>query len=132
MFHSTLVSYIINHKKFTRFIFKTENSVELITSMGIPDLPNGVNETAGMCQSRNSYQTHKAPAYSINKGTMITLAASDVILEEFILIFLQRDFCRFSKKDFPSTFRSWLSLERSKDSQELPCFQFITATVKNL
>lgn len=65
------------------FLMHTENIIELITSLGMPDLPNGVNETAGMCQNnRNSYQTLRAPAYSINKGTMITLAASDVVFLE--------------------------------------------------
>lgn len=53
----------------------------MIKNLGIPELPNGVNETTGMCnRHRNSYQVHKAPAYTINKGTMITVATSDVIV----------------------------------------------------
>jgi hypothetical protein len=57
----------------------------MITHLGIPSLPIGVNETLGMCGSeRNSYQQNKAAAYSINKGTMITVATSEVI---FIIFF---------------------------------------------
>lgn len=57
-----------------------DSIVDMITRLGIPDLPNGVNETTGMCENhRNAYQTYKAPAYSLNKGTMITVAANDVI-----------------------------------------------------
>lgn len=52
----------------------------MLLDMGIPDLPNGVNETLGMCGGqRNPYQKYKAPAYGINKGAMITVAASEVI-----------------------------------------------------
>ena len=51
----------------------------MLLDMGFPDLPNNVNETLGMCGSqRNAYQKHKAPAYSINKGALITVAASEV------------------------------------------------------
>lgn len=51
----------------------------MLLDMGVPDLPNGVNQTQGMCgASRNSYQTYKAPAYAINKGAMITVATSEV------------------------------------------------------
>lgn len=51
----------------------------MLLDMGIPDLPNGVNETSGMCEDqRNSYQRYKAPAYTINKGAMITVATSEV------------------------------------------------------
>lgn len=54
--------------------------VDMITRLEIPDLPNGVNETTGMCENhRNAYQIFKAPAYSVNKGTMITKAANKVI-----------------------------------------------------
>ena len=51
----------------------------MLFDMGIPDLPNGVNETKGMCEGhRSAYQKHKAPAYTINKGAMITVATSEV------------------------------------------------------
>lgn len=51
----------------------------MILDMGIPDLPNGVNETQGMCAGqRNAYLQHKAPAYTINKGAMVTVATSEV------------------------------------------------------
>lgn len=51
----------------------------MLLDMGLPDLPNGINETLGMCGGhRNAYQKYKAPAYSINKGAMITVATSEV------------------------------------------------------
>lgn len=51
----------------------------MLLDMGVPDLPNGVNITQGMCEGeRNAYQKHKAPAYAINKGAMITVATSEV------------------------------------------------------
>jgi hypothetical protein len=52
----------------------------MLLDMGIPDLPNGVTETQGMCGGqRNAYQNLKAPAYAVNKGAMITVATSEVI-----------------------------------------------------
>ena len=51
----------------------------MLLDMGIPELPNGVNGTQGMCGSqRNAYQKYEAPAYAINKGAMITVATSEV------------------------------------------------------
>lgn len=53
----------------------------MMLDLEIPKLPNGVNETLGMCGGqRNAYQLYKAPAYSINKGAMITVATSEVIM----------------------------------------------------
>lgn len=53
----------------------------MLLDMGVPDLPNGVNTTQGMCDGeRNAYQKYKAPAYAINKGAMITVATSEVNL----------------------------------------------------
>lgn len=58
-----------------------ENIVDMITKLGLPNGVNGVNETSGMCENhRNAYQTQRAPAYSINRGTMITVAANEVII----------------------------------------------------
>jgi hypothetical protein len=58
----------------------TDGIVDMITDMGIPDLPNAVNETQGMCEGqRNAYQKYKAPAYAIHKGAMITVATSEVM-----------------------------------------------------
>lgn len=75
---STFDNKAFNNLK-NMFLCQLDENVDLITNLGIPNLPNGVNETVGMCgMFRNSYQTHKAPAYSINKGTMITVASSDV------------------------------------------------------
>lgn len=60
-------------------IIDLDGIVDMILDMGIPDLPNGVNETQGMCAvQQNAYQSLKAPAYSINKGAMITVATSEV------------------------------------------------------
>lgn len=51
----------------------------MITELGIPDLSTPINGTLGMCgDQRNSYQKYKAPAYAINKGTIITIATSEV------------------------------------------------------
>lgn len=51
----------------------------MLLDMGLPDLPNGVNATEGMCGSqRNSYQTYKAPAYALHKGATIAVATSEV------------------------------------------------------
>lgn len=56
----------------------------MIHDMNVEELPNGVNGTDGMCPSqRNAYQVHKAPAYSINKGAMITVATSQVFNDGF-------------------------------------------------
>lgn len=79
--------------------------------MGIPDLPNGVNETNGMCPGqRNSYQVHKAPAYSINKGAMITVAASQVFNEgfpaDFSLVTVLRSTQRFARVPVFSIYNS--------------------------
>lgn len=74
--------------------------------MGIPELPNGVNETSGMCSGqRNSYQVHKAPAYSINKGAMITVATSQVF-----------------DKGFPSDFSLVTVLRSTQRSARSPVF----------
>jgi len=51
----------------------------MIVELGIPDLPSAINESVGMCgDHRNSYQKYKAPAYSVNRGAMITVATSQV------------------------------------------------------
>lgn len=51
----------------------------MLLGMKVPELPYGVNETVGMCgNQRNAYQTYKAPAYSINKGAIVTVGASEV------------------------------------------------------
>jgi hypothetical protein len=60
-------------------LINLDGTVDMLLDMGVPDLPNGVNETTGMCGGqRNAYQKHKAPAYGIKKGAMITVAASEV------------------------------------------------------
>lgn len=71
--------------------------VDMLLDMGIPDLPNGVNETQGMCGTqRNAYQKYKAPAYAIHKGAMITVATSEVSRrmsdQQSVLKFLISDF----------------------------------------
>lgn len=51
----------------------------MLLGLKVPELPHGVNETLGMCgNQRNAYQTYKAPAYSVNKGAMVTVGASEV------------------------------------------------------
>lgn len=60
-------------------LIDSDGVVDMLLDMGVPDLPNGVNTTQGMCEGeRNAYQKHKAPAYAINKGAMITVATSEV------------------------------------------------------
>lgn len=62
----------------------TDGVYDMIHDMNIEELPNGVNVTDGMCTGqRNAYQVHKAPAYSINKGAMITVATSQVFNDGF-------------------------------------------------
>lgn len=61
------------------FFIDLDGVVDMLLDMGFPDLPNGVNETQGMCEGqRNAYQKFKAPAFAINKGAMITVATSEV------------------------------------------------------
>lgn len=52
----------------------------MIMEMKLPELPNGINETAGMCgmEHRSAYQRYPAPAYSINEGAMITISTNEV------------------------------------------------------
>lgn len=58
----------------------TDGIVDMIMEMKLPDLPNGINETAGMCgmEHRSAYQRYPAPAYSINEGAMITISTNEV------------------------------------------------------
>ena len=58
----------------------------MILEMKLPELPNGINETAGMCgmEHRSAYQRYPAPAYSINQGAMITISTNEV---KFIYFF---------------------------------------------
>lgn len=52
--------------------------VDLITELGIPDLPLIVNRTQGMCSEKNS-----TPAYRINEKTILTAVSSDVFPRGF-------------------------------------------------
>lgn len=87
--------------------------------MKIPELPNGVNETDGMCLGqRNAYQVHKAPAYAINKGAMITVAASQVfndgIPNDFSLVTVLKSSQQFGRVPVFSIYNS--------DSEEIFSF----------
>lgn len=104
--------------------------------MGIPDLPNGVNETRGMCNERNSYQKYKAPAYAINKGAMITVATSEVsCLIKYSATNMNLNLnssLRYLMMDSQLTSQSSLSLSPSKYSLVSLCFLFTILKAKNL
>lgn len=56
-----------------------DHLVNLITELGIPDLPQIINKTEGMCGDRNSL----TPAYRINEKTILTAVSSDVFPNGF-------------------------------------------------
>lgn len=96
----------------------------MLLDMGIPDLPTGVNETNGMCQGhRNSYQKHKAPAYSISKGAMITVATSEVWLKRLNLKIFNTKRNKFLFLDFHKQFSSRFFHHR--------CFEVATTFLKS-
>lgn len=74
-----IIGSISSRPRHSQCFINLDGIVDMLLDMGIPDLPNGVNETQGMCGTqRNAYQKYKAPAYAIHKGAMITVATSEV------------------------------------------------------
>lgn len=80
--------------------------------MKLPELPNGINETAGMCgmEHRSAYQRYPAPAYSINEGAMITISTNEVFVD-----------------GFPSDFSIMAVLKAKKHFERVPVFSIFTS-----
>lgn len=128
---------VISYNRFT--LIDLDGVVDMLLDMGIPDLPNGVNMTHGMCESeRSSYQKHKAAAYAMNKGAMVTVATSEVkLLNHIYLIIVINNIInnsarRFSQTDSPLIFRSSLLSGQDRISHEFRCSQFTIQKVKRL
>uniref|UniRef100_A0A8W7PT09 Thrombospondin-like N-terminal domain-containing protein n=2 Tax=gambiae species complex TaxID=44542 RepID=A0A8W7PT09_ANOCL len=88
----------------------------MIEQFGMPTLPSGVSPTTGMCNgSRNQYQPHPEPAYSMNQDTVLSIPTIESFPDGFPLDFSLLVTLRAS----PNLERAPLFAVYSSDSDEI-------------